>query len=509
MKRATLVSVLAAMTLLVGIVSGSATPEPVVFSVLYNEREATPFQEDWLLLEEYAKRQNVVLDVQMGNDADYENAVIRIFESGATIPDIILKVWPEMIESYATAGILLAFSDYEHLMPHFTTYIEEHDLGSELDKLRLENGKYYILPGYRRTTQVQQWIYRRDLYEAHGLGVPDTYDELFTSLDVLKGIYPDTTPLTACWGGAHLLAMMGAGYGIPAGWAGTRHYDPEEDRWMFAPATENYRELYSFLNRCYQSSILDPAIFTQSADDYYAKVQDGRALVTVTWITSGFDVWNQALQENDFPEGEWAALPVPESTVGIRALPPVDPFRKGLVVPSRVINEPYFEELLRFLDWAIYSEEGMTLTSWGVEGITFGNTPNGKSFLPQIRTTANPDGAFDMTGEYGLATLFDLNENPEYEDFKKPPAIVEFLERSLEANETAAMAPRLELGSNALGAIAAISGVIGYAADAGQEFITGSLSIETDWDSYILELERRGYSALEAIWNASWEQQSD
>ncbi|MCK5245377.1 hypothetical protein KAR02_00650, partial [Candidatus Bipolaricaulota bacterium] len=93
---------------------------------------------------------------------------------------------------------------------------------------------------------------------------------------------------------------------------------------------------------------------------------------------------------------------------------------------------------------------------------------------------------------------------------KKPPAIVEFLERSLEAGETAVMAPRLELSSNALGAVDAISGVIGaYAAEAGQEFITGSLSIDTDWDSYILALERKGYTALEAIWNASWDQQKD
>jgi len=45
--------------------------EPVVFSVLYNNREETPFQEDWLVLEEYKKRQNVVLDVQLGDDKEY------------------------------------------------------------------------------------------------------------------------------------------------------------------------------------------------------------------------------------------------------------------------------------------------------------------------------------------------------------------------------------------------------------------------------------------------------
>ncbi len=114
MKRALVVGVLLAMLLSVGIVEGSSVAEPIVLSVLYNERVASPFQEDWLILEEYAKRRNVVLDVRLGDDADYNNELIRIFESGK-MPDIILKVWPDTIESYATTGVLLAFSDYEHL----------------------------------------------------------------------------------------------------------------------------------------------------------------------------------------------------------------------------------------------------------------------------------------------------------------------------------------------------------------------------------------------------------
>jgi len=103
--------------------------EPVVFSVLYNNREETPFQEDWLVLEEYKKRQNVVLDVQLGDDKEYGKAVSQILET-ENIPDIILKCWPEAIEHYANSGILLPFSDYENLMPNFMAYIKENNLES-------------------------------------------------------------------------------------------------------------------------------------------------------------------------------------------------------------------------------------------------------------------------------------------------------------------------------------------------------------------------------------------
>jgi len=482
--------------------------EPVVFSVLYNQREANPFQEDWLVLEEYEKRQNVFLDVHVGDDADFDNEITRTIESG-NIPDIILKVWPNTIESYAANGILLPFSDYEDLMPNFMTYVNEYDLHSELDKLRLDNGKYYILPGHKRKIQVQQWIYRRDIFEKNNLEIPKTYDELFDSLVLLKEIYPNTTPITASWGGAHLFAMMGAGYGIPAGWAGTRDYNFEKDQWLFSPATDSYMELLTFLNRCYDAEVLDPSIFTQGDEDFINKLTDGSALVTVTWITSGFSHWNEKLEENGVPDGEWAPLPVPESTIGITALPPVDPFRKGLVVPSRVINEPYFEDLLKFLDWAVYSEEGTTLTTWGIEGLTFENTPEGKVFLPNIITPKNASGTIEMSVEYGFDTFFNLVENEEFEDYKKPAEIAVFLEKSLDTGDATEMDPQLKLGPDAIAAAQLINEKIDpYIAETFQQFVKGELSIDQDWDEYLLEIEKRGYKTLEEIWNSTWIEQN-
>ncbi len=152
--------------------------QSVSFSMLYNNNEDTPFQEDWLILQEYLNRKNVVFDIRLGNDAEYNNTLNQTLKSG-NIPDIVLKVYPNTIDNYAASGLLLPFSDYEKQMPYFKAFIDEHNLQNELDKLRLDNGKYYILPGFQRKIQVQQWIYRQDLFEQHNLPIPTTYDELF------------------------------------------------------------------------------------------------------------------------------------------------------------------------------------------------------------------------------------------------------------------------------------------------------------------------------------------
>lgn len=504
--------VLIGLVLLLLLLSGcssqnSQITSPINISVLYNNRASIPFKDDWKILEEYKTRQNVILDVRLGDDAAYDKAISSVFASG-NLPDVILKCWPEAIESYAKSGLLLPLSDYESLMPNFIAFIKARNLQSEIDKLRLSDGKYYILPGYQRDIQVQQWIYRRDVFDQNHMKIPETYDQLFDSLVELKKLYPESTPITGGWKGAHLFAMMGAGYGIPAGWAGTCYYSTAKNQWLYSPATDNYKEMYKFLHRCYAAGILDPELFTQSDEEINNKLINGKAFVTVTWITSGFETWNTKLKQNGISNGEWAALPVMESTIGLKALPAVNPFKKGLIVSMHVANEKNFENILRFLDWAVYSQEGMDLTSWGIEGLTYQNTTDGKAYLQNIKTPKNPLGTLDIEKEYGFNVLFNLNENVSFEDYKKPAEIVNFLARSEKDNETLAMNPALKLGTDDMELVRITNEALQpYVDDTSLKFITGELNIDSDWGEYLATLEKKGSKVIETIWNDAWKKQ--
>ncbi len=480
--------------------------QPVTFTVLYNNDPNAPFREDWLILEEYWNRKNVELDIRLGDDDNYSPTLTEVLDSG-NIPDIVLKVYPDVIEPYASSGLLLAFSDYEEHLPHFRSYVAEHQLETELDALRASNGKYYILPGFQRPMQVQQWAYRKDLFDKYQLGVPSTFEELARDLAFLKNLYPGTAPITASWGGAHLMAMFGASFGIPAGWSGNRYYNRAADSWQYAPATPNARALYTFLHNCYKEGLLDPAVYTQDYTEYLEKLTSGKAFFTATWITSGLAPWNEELEKSGVPEGEWAPLPVPESPLGIRALPPNNTFRKGLVVPASAADKPDFHRLLEFLDWAIYSEEGMELTSWGVEGITFAyNNDGSRSYLPGISAIDTPEAEKTIKRDFGLDAVFNLNEDSGFVDSKRPEDINAFLQASLERGDAAAPAPGLKLTSVQLQALKNLSVRLdAYAADAFIQFVTGRLDPEHDWSRYIEELDNRGFISVELIWNSAWQ----
>jgi putative aldouronate transport system substrate-binding protein len=478
--------------------------DPLSFSVLCNSKEGTEFRADWLVVQEIARRKNVRLNVRPVPDNVYGKILGEVMSS-SDIPDILLKIWPEQAASYAAAGILLPISDYEYLMPNLTRYIRENGLQGEVDKLRDESGKYHVLPGYQREIQVQQWIYRKDLFDKFGLSTPATYDELFQALVFLKGKYPESLPISACWGGAHLFAIMGANFGIAAGWNGDRFYDAKADRWVYSPATAGWKEMVRFLGKCYRAGLLDPEVFTQDPPPYYQKLVDGRTFVTVTWISSGFSTWNRQLAENGIAGGFWAPLMVPTSTVGIQALPAVNRFRKGAVVAARVIREPTFRKLIDFLDWIFYSQEGRDLGVWGVEGTTYLVSGGRKAFLPTIKSFAHPEASLDGGRDFGLNVMFDLCEVPDFEDAKKPPEIVDFLERTLSRNLTARMDPGLTLSANDLDTIKVFSdGLSSYVGGMIKSFVTGTADIDGGWKEYMNNLERKGSTTMEKIWNDAW-----
>lgn len=194
-----------------------------------------------------------------------------------------------------------------------------------------------------------------------------------------------------------------------------------------------------------------------------------------------------------------------ESTNGIKALPAVDKFRKGLAITSQTADKPYFEDLIKFLDWAIYSEEGNDLTAWGVEGLTYEITADGNKFLPEIVSPKNKQGTIDISKEYGFNLIFDIIENEEYEDYKKPDDIVEFLDRSENAEETLKIQPQLNINASNSEIISVINEeLIEYVNETRNKFITGEMDIENDWDNYIIEMDKLGYKIIENIWNDAW-----
>lgn len=195
----TKIIILLFVTIILTACTSTTKKDDISFTVLFNAVDEAPLNSEWLILEKYKEIKGVTLEVIAGDNEDY-NEYIGLALNSKLPPEVVLNCWPDTIEIYANQGLLLPISDYVDLMPFYQNYISDNNLETEVDKLRVKDGKYYILGGFQRPIQVQQWIYRKDLFDKHNIPQPTTYDELFESLEILKQYYPESTPMSTSWG---------------------------------------------------------------------------------------------------------------------------------------------------------------------------------------------------------------------------------------------------------------------------------------------------------------------
>jgi putative aldouronate transport system substrate-binding protein len=197
---------------------------PLSFSIMMLSNAAYPYNKDWLFFSELAKRTNVTLQSTVVPGSDY-NQKRSVMVSSGDAPLLIPKTYHPDEEAYIAGGAILPVSDYLDLMPHFTEQVAKWNLQSDIDTLREEDGKFYLLPGLHEDVWLDYSLaVRTDILQTLNLSVPKTWDELHTVLTAMKAAYPNQYPMSDRWstppnpGGNNLLAMVGQGFGTQAAW---------------------------------------------------------------------------------------------------------------------------------------------------------------------------------------------------------------------------------------------------------------------------------------------------
>lgn len=252
-------------------------------------------------------------------------------------------------------------------------------------KYNSPDGKLYVI----RTGGGSEDVYNRPLvgnyirWDAYKLaGKPEitTHDELLEVLAEMQKAMPTTEDGKKIYG-------MGAWFGEGIGWgdwpfatipfsrgyygAGqsryTRGYDIEGMKMMptcqITDPGSVYWDTIKWLYKAKQMGILDPDSFTQKADQYEAKLKEGRYLWTFpNWLVRGA---NDAFRDTEMGED-----------VGFVVVPPLDNtdklilrYSSGAGARAHVIAESceYPEKAMQLLDF-VSSKEGSRLLNSGIQG---------------------------------------------------------------------------------------------------------------------------------------------
>lgn len=482
--------------------------EPVTYTMLFSDHENYPYKEDWRLWSAIEEKTNVTFDLTLVARTDYNDKVSTLVNSGDA-PWIIPKTYNA--SNYVDSGQIVPISDWVQYMPNYMKCVEEWGMEEELKTTYQSDGKYYRLPGmWEVAAGGYSLIIRKDVFEAAGVDVEEleknwTWDDFYDALVKVK----EYTGADYVWSDQYQLGstmnISGCQYQIKAGnstdggdWGlknGTK-FDWDKNEFYFTNTTENYREYLRMWNKMYTNGIIDPETFSQDSNQAQAKFFRGESYVLNANYQQLADIQSAGKMQVDGAELYMIVYPGgPEGHLQVET----SRLENGIMISQSALDElgeEGFVKMLRFIDWLWYSDEGLMLSQWGVEGETYTLDEEGNVVLNSdiYYNGINPGASKQLNVDYGFGGGVFAYGGSEWLRFSKfTDAEKDWNERILANTEPQKLDPPIMADDMEKEEMSLIEGpLMDYVNQSALQFITGDLDIENDWDEYVAQCESKG-----------------
>ena len=424
-------------------------------------------------------------------------------------PDIFMKggLTTGELAEHGKEGTFIPLEDLmREYAPNFCQAMDARD---QWDSIVSPDGHIYGFPELEEKSylNVLLWI-NKSWLDNLGLEKPTTKDEFYEVLKAFKeqdangdGDPNNEIPFIASSDLA-TIEDMAPFFGLYYGgfWD---DYAIMDDKMVFWPGTENWKECLAYLHKLYDEELLYNQLFTTT-------IEQARAMgLSGTPIGCMFE-WNPCLTVGTYADGgkemEYEALELFDGykfTAGA-----------GLQYGTFAITDKcqYPEIAVAWVDY-FYSEEGGRLAGLGVEGVSY---------------EVNDEGlwSYIMDGEYGdrvefAATMWqgggvglpmrhtDFEYYSKYVDKDVNPGatiVVDTLKRLRDNDKLGTPWPSLsytEEESERMGALRA--DIDAYWKQYRAGVITGKEDLDATWDNYLSTLEQMKVSELTEIYQAAYE----
>jgi len=489
--------------------------EPVSFGLMYRDHPNYPLKDDWDILTKLQENQNVEFEIQTAPLSDWQQAQSIAIGAG-NAPDIISVTYPGQESPFVAGGAILAVSDYVEHMPNFQDKVEKWDLAADIDRLRQEDGKYYLLPGLRESIRPSySYAVRKDVWDQLGLSLePETFEDFAADLEKVKAAYPGTFPLSDRWSAngplEATLNVAAPNFGTAAGWGygeGT-WWDADAEEFVYTGAMDEYRDLVEYYHGLVADGLMDPESLTQEDDQAIQKLASGQTFAQLTNDQEILKVRTAMTEVGT--AGEVAMIRVPagpagDIVAGTRLV-------SGVMLASSVAEEDDFLAMLQFLDWLFYSDEGLEFAKWGVEGETFTREGDKRVLAADIdQNGLNPGAPKALNIDFGYHNgvwMLEHGSSDELDRSMLRDEVVAFVE-SMSDKELAPVAPPAPLDELEREQVSLWNTALrDHVLQNTSAFILGQRPL-SEWDAYVTELEGKNMQQYLDVVNGAQQRYAD
>ena len=507
--------------------------QPVTYTMFFSDASWYPMVDTWKtegVFKKIEEMTNVTLDIKSYDSGDYMDQITLDIQAG-NAAYIIPKIYDD--SKFVDGGAIVPISDYVQYMPYYTEFYNKYDLSKDIQTITRSNGKYYKLPGMKESNLINySFVIRKDIWDKAGVDVVALQKDWTWSdfLEALKKVKAYMVSQGMCkesdyiWSdlwcgnesgqgsGGNLLGVMAATYDVNAGWniGNGMRYNKDQDKFLFSPVSDNYKEFLKTANSFVAAGILDPETFTQDDATATAKYYNGKtAIMSINqgqWANYEQNMTAQLGAGNY--ENYVITMPIGStrnSTVSPERL------ENGVMISQKALDElgeAGFIQMLRFVDWLFYSHEAYDLTKWGVEGEHYEVVDGQKKLKAGFCCSGlgfGNDEAESMTDirlKWGYAggnfwyggTVAEMSDN-------LTGAVADYVARDAADRDVPPLAPGLAPTPDQneeinLIATPLISNVNAWTL----KFVTGQAKIDAQWDEYVKSCESLNYQGLVDIY---------
>lgn len=169
--------------------AGAGSPDPIDQLI---QRTADNFN---------ALDNGITIDLQWTSGDVYYTRLPALIAAG-TVPDIFATHAAGVLQTYTNAGRVLALNEFIDTDPEW----RDHFIDGAF-RLMTFDGNIYAIPWYYSAVPL---FYNMDIFEAHGLVAPETYDDLLNVIAVLRdaGVTPFAFGARDAWTPALFMSMV-------------------------------------------------------------------------------------------------------------------------------------------------------------------------------------------------------------------------------------------------------------------------------------------------------------
>ncbi len=233
---------------------------------------------DSLVVKELSKRTGLNINITNVSESD-ASRYTQLLLSTNTLPDIMkTTLEPDEINSLGEKGIFVSVNKYLAELPNFRRiFIEDSTYSSVMDDYTANDNNLYFYPQFDYQKEVTKgFLYRKDIFDKHGLKMWQGKDEFYDTLKTLKTLYPDSTPYIS-ESGINILDEWALSFGID--FPGM-FYDFNEEKWIYSGCDPRFFEMLQFIKKLYDEKLLDKTFLNTNSTLWDWKITGQNTFIT-------------------------------------------------------------------------------------------------------------------------------------------------------------------------------------------------------------------------------------